>query len=67
MRKLVMSCLVFNAVNMLIWAIMTPISMITPLRDSVPYIVGVSVWALFSSSFVGAVSCWVALQEEKRD
>lgn len=38
------------------WIIMLPVSVLTGLRNSVPYLVGISVWALIASH----ASAWAA-------
>ena len=44
------------------WAIMLPISVITGLKNSLPYIVGLSVYALM----VGHFSSWQAVRAEDK-
>lgn len=39
----------FHGAITIVWVLMLPVSMLTPLKDSVPYLVGLSVWALIGS------------------
>jgi hypothetical protein len=46
-----------HAVATVGWAVMIPVSMLTGLRHSVPYLVGISVWALVAghaAAYAGA-------------
>jgi hypothetical protein len=43
------------------WAVMMPVSALTPIRNSVPFLVGVSVYALAVSHF----SAWRASRAER--
>jgi len=47
----------FHGAATLGWAVMIPVSMATGLRNSVPYLVGISVWALVAghaAAYAGA-------------
>ena len=49
-----------NGYLTLVWLVMIPVSILTGLRNSVPYLVGLSVYALM----VGHFSTWVAGRAE---
>jgi hypothetical protein len=41
----------YHASAVVVWAVMLPISLMTGLKTSLPFIVGISVWALVCSEF----------------
>lgn len=50
----------FHGWATLIWAVLVPISVLTDLKTSVPWVVAMSVWA----NFVGHFSSWQATRVE---
>jgi len=50
----------FHAALTAIWAILIPVSVLTDLKTSVPWVVAMSVWA----NFVGHFSSWQATRVE---
>ena len=57
--------MVFNSLFTVIWFAMIPISIQTGLKDSVPYLVMVSLWANFVGHLSGVVAGLVAIYEYK--
>lgn len=51
----------FHAVATLAWLVMIPVSVLTGLKDSVPFLVGISLWALVGAHW----SAWQAAQAEE--
>lgn len=51
----------FHAIATLVWLVMIPVSVFTPLKDSVPFLVGISLWALVGSHW----AAWQAVQAEE--
>lgn len=45
----------FHAGSLLLWSVLTPVTVLTPLKNSVPWISFMSVWAL-------STGAWAALQ-----
>lgn len=52
----------FHAVLTVIWIVMIPVSVLTALKDSVPFVVFLSLWALVS----GHWSAWQAARAEQQ-
>lgn len=51
-----------NVVLGLVFAVMIPISLITGLKQSVPWLVFLSLWALVAAHWSGALAAWAARQ-----
>jgi hypothetical protein len=58
--------LAFNAILTGVWLAMTPITLATGLKDSIPYLVFISIWALFASHLAGAVAGLLAVWEVRK-
>ena len=43
----------FHGFSVLLWIIMIPVCVLTPLKDSVPFLVFISVWALVAAHWAG--------------
>lgn len=52
----------FHAVATVVFMIQIPVALLTPLKDSVPYLVFLSLWALVSAHW----SAWQAAQAERK-
>jgi hypothetical protein len=52
----------FHAAASILWLIMIPISIVTPLKDSVPFLVGISLWALVGAHW----AAWQAARAEEQ-
>jgi hypothetical protein len=52
---------IFHLVMMIFFAIQIPVALCTELKNSVPYLVSLSLWALVSSHW----SAWQATKAEK--
>jgi hypothetical protein len=61
--QIIIGSIFFNAIFTLIWAIMMPITLRTGLKDSLPYLITVSLWANFASHLAGAVAGLMAWWE----
>jgi hypothetical protein len=67
--QIIIGSIVFNAVFTGIWMVMMPISIKTGLKDSVPFLVIVSLWANFASHMAGAIAglmAWWEYKEKRR-
>ena len=53
----------FHAAITVLWIIMIPISVFTALKDSVPFLVFLSLWALVGAHW----SAWQAVRAEESD
>lgn len=56
------------AVNMmlgLVFVAMIPVALITGLKNSVPFLVFLSLWALVAAHWSGALAAWAALRAEQ--
>jgi hypothetical protein len=51
----------FHAIATVVWLLMIPVSVFTSLKDSVPFLVGISLWALVGAHW----SAWQAAQAEE--
>lgn len=51
-----------NMVLGLVFAVMIPVSLITGLKQSVPFLVFLSLWALVAAHWSGALAAWAAQQ-----
>lgn len=51
----------FHAVATVVWVVMIPISILTGLKDSVPFLVFISLWALVGAHW----GAWQATQAEE--
>lgn len=54
--------IVLNMVLGLVFAVMIPVSLITGLKQSVPFLVFLSLWALVAAHWSGALAAWAAQQ-----
>ena len=45
----------FHTTSLVVWALFVPVTLLTPLKDSIPWLAFLSVWAL-------ATGAWAALQ-----
>ncbi len=50
----------FHGVSTMLFVVMIPISLMTTLKDSLPYLVFLSLWALVASHW----ACWQAVRSE---
>lgn len=50
----------FHAIATVLWLIMIPIAVFTPIKDSVPFLVFISLWALVGAHW----SAWQAARAE---
>lgn len=53
----------FHAVATMLWVVMIPVAVFTPLKDSVPFLVFISLWALVGAHW----SAWQAARAEDND
>ena len=53
----------FHAALTVVWIVMIPIAVFTPLKDSVPFLVFLSLWALVGAHW----SAWQAVRAEESD
>lgn len=51
-----------HAFSLVFWAVMIPIALLTALKTSVPFLVGISLWALVCGEF----GSWQASMAERR-
>jgi hypothetical protein len=56
--------LYFNAAFVAVWTAMLPITLLTGLKGSVPYVAAISVWALIVGHFGATISSHIAVQQE---
>ena len=66
--QIIIGSIIFNAFFTVAWAILIPITLKTGLKDSLPYLVMVSLWANFASHLAGAVAglmAWHEYREKK--
>jgi hypothetical protein len=59
--------IVLNMVLGLVFAIMIPVSLITGLKQSVPFLVFLSLWALVAAHWSGALAAWAAQQSNSTE
>jgi len=59
--------IVLNMVLGLVFAVMIPVSLITGLKQSVPFLVFLSLWALVAAHWSGALAAWAAQQITSTD
>jgi hypothetical protein len=52
----------FHAAMTVAWLVMIPISVLTPLKDSVPFLVAISLWALVGAHW----SAWQGVRAEQK-
>lgn len=52
----------FHGRMTVLWAVLIPVSILTPLRNSIAWVVGMSAWA----NFVGHFASWQAARVECR-
>ena len=52
----------FHAAATVVWFVMIPVSIFTGLKDSVPFLVAISLWALVGAHW----SAWQASQAEEK-
>lgn len=45
-----------NVVLGVLWTVMVPVTLLTPLKTSVPFVAAISLYALMASHFVGAIA-----------
>lgn len=65
-RRLNLAMLAFNVVLTVVWLAMIPVTLATGLKDSIPYLVFISIWALFASHLAGAVAGMLAAWEVRQ-
>jgi hypothetical protein len=53
----------FHAIATILWLVMIPVSVFTPLKDSVPFLVAISLWALVGAHW----SAWQATRTEEKE
>jgi hypothetical protein len=53
----------FHAAATFVWLAMIPVSVFTPLKDSVPFLVGISLWALVGAHW----SAWQGARAEEKE
>jgi hypothetical protein len=65
-RKLLLTALWFQGFNTVVWGVMCGVSIYSKgIQNSVPFLVFVSVYALFSTSLVGSIMAIASLKEIK--
>jgi len=65
-RRLLLIALTFQALNTVLWGVMCVVSIMSKgIQNSVPFLVFVSVYALFSTSLVGSIMAVASLKEIK--
>lgn len=57
--------LTVNMMLGLIFVVMIPVALITGLKNSVPFLVFLSLWALVAAHWSGALAAWAALRAEQ--
>jgi hypothetical protein len=55
----------FNAAFVVVWLLMLPITLLSGLKGSVPYVAAISVWALIVGHFGATISSHIAVQQEQ--
>jgi hypothetical protein len=56
---------VLNMVLGTVFLIMIPVSLVTGLKQSVPWLVFLSLWALVAAHWSGALAAWAAQRAER--
>lgn len=57
----------FNAGCLALWVAMLPVTLLTGLKSSVPYVAAISVWALIAAHLVGTIAAKVGLTQERQE
>lgn len=66
MRKLDLYIFLFHLISAIIWAALAYPS-VTSWKDSVPWLVGMSLYANFVNHVTGATLAWIEYKKEGRD
>ena len=57
----------FNGLSVIVWLIMTPVSLITGLAESVTFVSILSLWALVAASISGYVASRVEVKQHEQN